>query len=57
MYLGKYEDAKKILQAFHQIVTSVSVREELCQGLLSDLNNASATMKSHHEYNITWSTL
>ena len=51
MYLGKYEDAKKVLQeAVHQITTSVSVGEEFCQGLLSDLTNASATMKSHHEY-------
>ena len=51
MYLGKYEDAKKVLQeAVHQITTSVSVGEESCQGLLCDLTNASATMISPHKY-------
>lgn len=48
---GNYAEAKKILEAAtKKISESVSVGEQFCQGLLSDLVNASDTMKSQYEY-------
>lgn len=48
---GNYTEAKKVLEAAtKKISESVSVGEQFCQGLLSDLANAADTMRSQHEY-------
>lgn len=48
---GKYSEAKSVLEAAsRRIRESVSVGEDFCQGLLSDLASASDTMKSREEY-------
>ncbi|XP_003383100.1 PREDICTED: uncharacterized protein LOC100635885 [Amphimedon queenslandica] len=48
---GNYSEAKKVLEAAtKKISESVSVGEQFCQGLLSDLTNAADTMRSQHEY-------
>ena len=49
--IGKFDEAKKVLQETTQRITSsVSVGEEFCQGLLSDLTNAAESMRTTHHY-------
>ena len=49
--LGKYDEAKKVIQeTVQRITSSVSATEEFCRSLLSDLTNASESMSSSHKY-------